>query len=93
MRPVKHIHLALTSHLGKEFVVWDKYPEIDFLSPGKGTMTAFFEIDHQTIEQLREKAQDNQKHLPVFHTSVIDEDGKVVATVKKILYVRKKIQK
>ncbi len=53
-------------------------------------MTAVFEIDHQTIEQLREQAQDNQKHLPVFHTSVIDEEGQVVATVKKILYVRKR---
>ena len=40
-------------------------------------MTTVFEIDHQTIEQLRDQAQDNQKHLPVFHTSVIDEDGRL----------------
>ena len=53
-------------------------------------MTAVFEIGHQTIEQLRELAQDNQKHLPVFHISVIDEDGQVVATLKKTLYVRNK---
>ena len=53
-------------------------------------MTAVFEIDHQTIDGLREQAQDNQKHLPVFHTSVIDEEGQVVATLKKTLYVRKK---
>ena len=83
----------LLEHLGKECVIWDKGAEIDFVSPGKGTMTATFEIDHQTIEQLREQAQDNQKHLPVFHTSVFDEDGQVVATVKKILYVRKKRDK
>ena len=56
-------------------------------------MTAVFEIDHQTIDRLREQAQDNQKHLPVFHTSVIDEDGQVVATLKKTLYVRKKREK
>ena len=83
----------LLEHLGKECVIWDKGAEIDFVSPGKGTMTATFEIDHQTIEQLREQAQDNQKHLPVFHTSVFDEDGQVVATVKKILCVRKKREK
>ena len=64
--------------------------EINYVSPGKETMTAIFEIDHQTIELLREQAQDNQKHLPVFHTSVIDEYGQVVATLKKTLYVRKK---
>ena len=80
----------LLEHLGKECVIWDKSAEIDFISPGKGTMTAVFEIDHQTIDGLREQAQDNQKHLPVFHTSVIDEDGQVVATLKKTLYVRKK---
>jgi len=66
------------------------FTEIDFVSPGKDTMTAVFEIDHQTIEQLREDIQDNQKHLPVFHTSVIDENGQVVATLKKTLYIRKK---
>ena len=80
----------LLEHLGRECVIWDKSAEIDFVSPGKGTMTAVFEIDHQTIEQLREQAQDNQKHLPVFHTCVFDEDGQVVATVKKTLYLRKK---
>lgn len=53
-------------------------------------MTAIFEIDHQTINQLREQAEDNQKHFPVFHTTVTDEDGQVVATLKKTLYVRKK---
>ena len=58
--------------------------EINYVFPGKGTMTAVFEID-QTIDRLREQAQDNQKHLPVFHTSVIDEDGQVVATLKKTL--------
>ena len=66
--------------------------EINYVSPGKGTMTAVFEID-QTIEQLREQAEDNQKHLPVFHTSVLDEEGQVVATLKKTLYVRKKREK
>ncbi len=67
--------------------------EINYVSPDKGTMTAVFEIDHQTIDRLREQAQDNQKHGLVFHTSVIDEDGQVVATLKKTLYVRKKRDK
>ena len=67
--------------------------EINYVSPGKETMTAIFEIDHQTINQLREQAEDNQKQLSVFHTSVIDEDGQVVATLKKTLYVRKKKKK
>ena len=79
----------LLEHLGKECVIWDKSAEIDFVSPGKGTMTAVFTIDHQTIQRLQEDVQDNQKHLPVFETTVTDEQGQVVATLKKTLYVRK----
>jgi acyl-coenzyme A thioesterase PaaI-like protein len=80
----------LLEHLGKECVIWDKTAEIDFVAPGKGTMTAVFEIDHQTIDQLRQISMDNQKHLPVFHTTISDESGNTIATVKKTLYVRRK---
>jgi len=80
----------LLEHLGTDCVVWDKGAEIDFVSPGKGTMTAVFEIPMVEIEQLREQAQDNQKHFPVFNTTVTDEEGQIVATLKKTLYVRRK---
>ena len=83
----------LLEHLGTDCVVWDKGAEMDFVSPGKGTMTAVFEIPMVEIESLREQAQDNQKHFPVFHTTVTDEEGQVVATLKKTLYVRRKREK
>ena len=67
----------LLEHLGKDCVVWDKGAEIDFVSPGKGTMTATFEIPMVDIEPLRESSADNQKHLPVFNTTVTDVDGQV----------------
>mgnify|MGYP006097012393 CR=1 FL=1 len=53
-------------------------------------MTATFEIPMVEIEPLREESADNQKHLPVFHTTVTDAEGTVVARVKKTLYVRRK---
>lgn len=83
----------LLEHLGKDCVVWDKGAEIDFVSPGKGTMTAVFEIPIVEIEQLREQSADNQKYLPVFHTTVTDADGQVVARLKKTIYVRRKREK
>jgi acyl-coenzyme A thioesterase PaaI-like protein len=83
----------LLEHLGKECVVWDKGAEIDFVAPGKGTVYATFEIDRSTIEQLREQSKDNQKHLPVFQTTITDESGNTVATLKKTLYVRRKRSK
>ena len=45
--------------IGVFVVVWNKGAEIDFVSPGKGTMTAAFEIPMVEIEPLREQAQDN----------------------------------
>lgn len=83
----------LLEHLGKECVVWDKGAEIDFVAPGKGTVYATFEIDRSTIEQLREQSKDNQKHLPVFQTTITDASGNTVATIKKTLYVRRKRSK
>jgi len=80
----------LLEHLGKECVVWDKGAEIDFVSPGNGTVYATFEVSQSEIESIREQAQDNQKHFPVFHTTVTDKEGQVIATLKKTLYVRKK---
>ena len=80
------VHLA--EHLERNASFGTKY-KIDFVSPKKGTMTAVLEIDHQTIEQLRDQAQDNQSTYLSF-TLVIDEDGQVVAILKKTLYVRKK---
>ena len=83
----------LLEHLGKDCVVWDKGAEIDFVSPGKGTTYATFEIPISDIERLREEAEDNQKHFPIFCTTVTDEAGTVVATLRKTLYMRKKREK
>src|SRR5271169_6594091 len=39
--------LMLISILGEEFVVWDKSAHIDFIKPGKGTVTARFLITEE----------------------------------------------
>lgn len=80
----------LLEHLGKECVVWDKGAEIDFVAPGTGTMYATFAIDIDAIHTLKKKAQDNQKHFPVFTAQVRNEKGELIANVTKRLYVRKK---
>lgn len=36
--------LASMSHLGREYNVWDIRVEIDFVEPGKGTITADIRI-------------------------------------------------
>jgi hypothetical protein len=84
------VPISNTQYGNERSRVWNKGAEIDFVSPGKGTMTATFEIPMVEIEQLREESADNQKHLPVFYITVTDADDTVVARLKKTLYVRRK---
>ncbi|MGI4992151.1 DUF4442 domain-containing protein [Halobacteriovorax sp. GFR7] len=82
--------LLLSFHLGKDHIIWDKSAEIDFLSPGKGVVKAEFEITMEEVERIKKQASEERRVLPVFETSIYDENAKEVARVKKILYVRRK---
>jgi acyl-coenzyme A thioesterase PaaI-like protein len=82
--------LLIMNQLGSDYVVWDKEATIEFISPGTGTVTAHFEVDQATIQDILDKTKDNQKYLPVFTVDVLDEDGTLVARAKKTIHVRKK---
>ncbi len=80
----------LIHHLGKDFVIWDKGAQIRFKRPGKGTVRAVFEISKDEIERIRQDALSHGKIEPVFKTTVCDTEGKVVAEVEKLVYVKQK---
>ena len=80
----------LLERLGSDFIVWDKAASIEFLRPGRGTVFATFQIDDETIDEIRVAATTAQRVLPKFETYVIDGEGQKVAKVLKTLYVRKK---
>jgi hypothetical protein len=82
--------LILLEHLGRDYIVWDKAASIQFLKPGRGTVTATFHISPEQIADLRAQADREGKIEPLFNVDVIDEQGEVVAKVEKRLYVRKK---
>lgn len=81
--------LAMKS-LGRDYIVWDKAGEIEFVKPGRGTVHATFELDADTLDGLRAATAGGDKVLRWFETDVIDGDGDVVARVRKQLYVRLK---
>jgi len=76
--------------IGKEYVVWDKAGEIEFVKPGRGLVTAEFKLEEHMLEELRHAAADNQKVLRWFDIPVIDSKGELVAKVRKQIYVRLK---
>lgn len=85
--------LILMKNLGKDYIVWDKSAEVRFKLPGKGKLTAHFNISKEKIAEIKAQADTEYKAEPRFTVQVKDEQGNVVAEVDKVLYVRRKDRK
>lgn len=85
-----HYVLLLMRLLGKEYIVWDKAADIEFIKPGKGKVSAQLKVDEQTLETIKQAVIGGEKYLPKFQIEIKDEQNEVVARVEKTLYVRKK---
>lgn len=82
--------LLMMQNLGRDYYVWDKAGSIDFVKPGRGTVSADFVIDNAVLAEVREATDGGQKHLRWFENEVHDSAGEVVARVRKQLYVKRK---
>jgi len=82
--------LMLIHILGSEYIVWDKTSTIDFIAPGRGTVTARFSLKDEQITEIKENTATGDAYLPEFSVDIVNESGEVIATVKKTLYVRNK---
>jgi len=82
--------LLIMNRIGKGYIVWDKAAEIEFKRPGKGTVRAHFKVDDAMLEDIRKNTENGEKYLPMYSVDVVDEQGEVVATVKKTLYIKRK---
>jgi len=82
--------LILMRLLGTEYIVWDKAASIQFLKPGRGTVTATFHIPQERIDEIRLQADRGQRIEPTFVVDVLDAQGVAIARVEKLLYVRRK---
>ena len=85
-----HLMLLLMELLGPGYVVWDKEASIDFHRPGTGTVRAKIRITREELEEIQAATATGKKHLPQWTLAILDEDGELVATVLKTLYVRRK---
>ena len=82
--------LLMLHALPRDYIVWDKAGEIEFVKPGRSTVHAEFRIDDAVIEEIKAAAAGGDKVLRWFDTDVIDAEGEVVAKVRKQLYIRLK---
>ena len=82
--------VMIMKNLGKDYIVWDKRSEIEYVSPGKSTVYAEFHIWDVDFDAIKEKVASEGKYLKWFEVDIKSADGTVVAIVKKQIYIRKK---
>jgi acyl-coenzyme A thioesterase PaaI-like protein len=82
--------LMLMHLLGERYLIWDQAASIEFVAPGRGTVSAVFRLTKEEVEAIRAQAASGEKVLPAFDVEVRDADNALVARVRKTLYVRLK---
>ena len=82
--------LLLVALLGKDYYVWDKAANIEFIKPGTGTVKAVFDWSPEQVAVIKAQAENGEKMFPERTLDITNEAGEVVARVHKTLYVRKK---
>lgn len=82
--------LMLIKNLGQDYIVWDKAASINFRKPGKGKVFAEFNLTDEHLQEIRATLVTQKKMDYVFKVEVKDTEGKLIAEVDKVLYIRKK---
>ncbi len=82
--------LLVLRSLGKDYIVWDKQAEIDFVNPGRGLVRCQFQVPRTALDDIRSATASGEKYLRWFETEIRGDDGVVVARVRKQVYVRLK---
>jgi acyl-coenzyme A thioesterase PaaI-like protein len=84
-----HLMILLMRRLGPGYVVWDRSAAIDFRRPGRGTVHATIRVTDGEVDAIVAATANGDKHLPEWTLEIVDDDGGLVATVHKTLYVRR----
>ena len=82
--------LMLMHALGRDYIVWDKSSRIRYKIPARGVVYASFSLTPEIIAQIKAEVQTAKKTEPEFTVQIMDEKGRVVAEVNKVLHVSKK---
>jgi acyl-coenzyme A thioesterase PaaI-like protein len=82
--------LMLLHQLGDDYVVWDQASEIEFLQPGRGTVSAEIKIGPAELAALRAEASGGDRVLRDFEAEIRNAQNELVARVRKRVYVRLK---
>lgn len=82
--------LMIANRLGKEYYVWDQKAIIEYIQPGKGTLTAEFFVTDDMVAEFKNQAESGEKYLPILETDIVNESNEVIARLTRTIYIRKK---
>ncbi len=80
--------ILVNERLDREYNVWDQRGEIEYVSPGRGAVTAEFVVTPEDVEEIRAAAAGGEKVLRWFGCEILGEDGALVARVRKQVYIQ-----
>ncbi|MBM9545400.1 DUF4442 domain-containing protein [Leptospira sp. 201903074] len=79
----------LMKRLGSQYMVWDKRAEIDYIKQNSQSVIAKFEVTESDIDKIKVLLSVQKKIDYTFLINVTDSQGITIATIKKIIYIRK----
>lgn len=85
-----HLMLLLMQLLGKEYLVWDKSADIEFVKASKKKVTSVLKVSNEDLKIIRRSTINGEKYFSNFIVEIRDEDDDLVAKIKKTIYVRRK---
>lgn len=87
-----HLMLLLMRLLGKDYLVWDKSAEIEFIKASKKKVRSVIIISDEDLEEIIRNTENGEKQFSNFIIDLRNEDNELVAKVDKVIYVRKKLR-
>ena len=85
-----HLMLLLMQLLGKEYLVWDKAANIEFIKASKKKLTSVIKVSNKDLEVIKKNTDNGEKYFSNFIVEIRDEDNDLVTRVKKTIYIRRK---
>ena len=82
--------LMLIKNLGRDYIVWDKAAAIQFIKPGKTTLSAVFVLKEDELNMIKQSLRIGESIDRIYCVDLTDSNGVIHASIEKTVYIRRK---
>ena len=82
--------MMLMANMGRDYHSIDKSASIDFIKLGTTSVFANCVLTQDDIDDIIEHTAGGEKYLKHFSINVVDSNNELIATVNRVVYIRKK---